>query len=62
MSAMSSIASHPVCSACGDRIGVYEPVWLQLEDGSFTASALLRIDCARAQPRLFHFGCLTGDG
>jgi hypothetical protein len=59
---MSTIASYPVCSACGDRIGVYEPVWLQLEDGTVTASALLQIDRARTEPRLFHLGCLAVDG
>ena len=58
---MNTIASHPVCSACGDRIGVYEPVWLQLED-TVTASALLQIDRAGTEPRLFHLGCLTIDG
>jgi hypothetical protein len=58
---MSTTASHPVCSACGDRIGVYEPVWLELEDGTVTTSALLQIDWARTEPRLFHLSCLEVD-
>ena len=58
---MSPIASYPVCLACGDRIGVYEPVWLQLEDGSFTASGLLQIDLRSPTPRLFHLRCVEVD-
>ena len=58
---MSSIAPFPVCFACRERIGVYEPVWLQLEDGSHTVSALLQLDWRRTEPRLFHLGCLEPD-
>ena len=59
---MSPMAAYPICCACGDRIGVYEPVWRQLVDGGFAVSALLQIDWHRTRPRLFHLGCLEVDG
>ncbi len=59
---MSTIASYPVCSTYGDRIGVYEPVWLQLENGSLTVSAPLQLDWHRSEPRLLHLGCLEVEG
>jgi hypothetical protein len=53
----------PCCSRCGDRIGVYERIWVQHEDGALEESAFLRIrisDLARPI-RLFHGGCLVPD-
>jgi hypothetical protein len=29
------------CAMCGDRIGVYEPLWLELTDGSLRRSSFL---------------------
>jgi hypothetical protein len=59
--AMPSTRLKPVCGVCGDRIGVYEPIWLALDDGTLVASALLNLDDHRARidgdPRLFHIGC-----
>ena len=58
---MQSTTSKPVCGTCGDRIGVYEPIWLALDDGTYVRSALLRLDEYRARhddaPALFHLGC-----
>ena len=55
----------PLCTHCGDRIGVYEPAWLELADGSIRASSLLNIDPdtrnAENGSRLWHLGCLTPD-
>jgi hypothetical protein len=31
------------CAVCGDRIGVYEPLWWQRADGAVVASSLLRV-------------------
>ena len=64
---MPSTTSKPVCVVCGDRIGVYEPIWLALDDGTVVASALLNLDDHRPgiqrDPRLFHVGCLDpGEG
>jgi hypothetical protein len=54
-----------LCTNCGDRIGVYEPVWMELTDGSIRASSLLNIDPdarhAENRSRLWHLGCLTPD-
>ena len=62
---MPASTSKPVCGVCGDRIGVYEPIWLALDDGTLVASALLNLDDHQAEmhgdPRLFHEGCLGSD-
>jgi hypothetical protein len=62
---MPASTSQPVCGVCGDRIGVYEPIWLALDDGTLVASAVLNLDDHRAvmhgEPRLFHAGCLESD-
>jgi hypothetical protein len=59
---MATTRAKPVCGACGDRIGVYEPIWLALDDGTFVPSALLNLDEHRStiqgDPRLFHVGCV----
>jgi hypothetical protein len=59
---MPSTTSKPVCSVCGDRIGVYEPIWLALDDGALVASALLNLDdhsaAIHGDPQLFHVGCV----
>jgi hypothetical protein len=59
---MRSGTSQPVCGICGDRIGVYEPIWVALDDGTLVVSALLNLDQQRTaiegDPRLFHAGCL----
>jgi len=59
---MPTTTSNSVCGVCGDRIGVYEPIWLALDDGTLVASALLNLDDHRAaihgEPQLFHMGCV----
>jgi hypothetical protein len=59
---MPTTASNPVCGVCGGRIGVYEPIWLALDDGRLVASALLNLDdhsaAIHGDPQLFHVGCV----
>ena len=31
------------CALCGDRIGVYEPIWLELADGRLHRSSFLNL-------------------
>ena len=53
----------PVCLGCGDRIGVYEPLWVELADGGLRSSSYLNLgsDEARERSRLWHLRCLTPD-
>jgi hypothetical protein len=48
------------CALCGDRIGVYEPIWLELADGSLHRSSYLNLgDCPAHDPsRIWHIDCL----
>ena len=52
-----------VCARCGDRIGVYEPLWAELPDGTLHSSSYLnlaRCDLHR-ESRFWHLGCLAPD-
>jgi hypothetical protein len=53
----------PRCSGCGDRIGVYEPLWMRHTDGALHSSSLLNIDEAdrHRAAGLWHAACLAGD-
>lgn len=48
------------CALCGDRIGVYEPIWLERADGSLHRSSFLNLDDHPGydQSRLWHLDCL----
>ena len=49
------------CALCGDRIGVYEPIWLELADGGgrYRSSFLNLGDHPGYDPsRLWHLDCL----
>lgn len=59
---MNPVSPFPRCAACGDRIGVYEPIWLQKPDGSVVGSALLELESPARDLRLFHSGCLAAAG
>jgi hypothetical protein len=52
-----------VCARCGDRIGVYEPLWAELADGTLHSSSYLNL--ARCdlhhESRFWHLGCLAPD-
>jgi len=52
-----------LCAACGDRIGIYEPIWCEWPDGTLASSSYLNLSreqrCARA--RCWHLGCLAPD-
>ena len=52
-----------LCAMCGDRIGVYEPLWLELVDGSLHRSCYLNLgDHPGHDPsRLWHLDCLSPD-
>ena len=56
---------HPICTHCAGIIGVYEPVWIQLTDGSLRESSLLNLakDAPLGQSitRIWHAGCLAAD-
>jgi hypothetical protein len=52
------------CAGCGERIGVYEPLWLEQPDGTFSRTSLLNVSEHQQdgrQLRLFHSGCLAAD-
>lgn len=52
-----------LCAMCGDRIGVYEPLWLEMVDGSLHRSSYLNLgDHPGHDPsRLWHLDCLVPD-
>jgi hypothetical protein len=56
---MTPTELRPVCPLCGDRIGVYEPIWLERPDGTLVRSGLLALKDTRADGRIFHSGCLS---
>jgi hypothetical protein len=53
----------PGCSRCGDRIGVYDPFWMQLADGTLRSSSYLNLqwDLRPGQSllRVWHRGCVA---
>lgn len=48
------------CASCGDRVGVYEPLWLELADGSLHRSSFLNLGDFRGydSARVWHLDCL----
>jgi len=61
---MAGDTTHPVCGTCGERIGVYEPIWLKHADGTLTATSLLNLDeelQSDSHQAFFHLGCLAPD-
>jgi len=54
---------HGVCDRCGDVIGVYEPVWIEHDDGRITEGSLLGLDSdsRRKVRRTFHRDCVVPD-
>jgi len=61
MPARDDDQSFPLCAACGDRIGVYERIWVTLPDGGVERSSLLALTPQRTaqSAQLFHAGCLA---
>jgi len=51
------------CARCGDRIGVYEPLWVELGDGTLHSSSYLELGGYKSHEpwRLWHQGCLFPD-
>jgi len=62
---MAGNITQPYCAGCGQRIGVYEPIWLEFGNGTLLSTSLLNIDqepSSEQQPeRLLHLGCLAPD-
>jgi len=51
--------THPVCSSCGKRIGLYGRLWLELESGTVRSSYTMDLEDLRHQARrLWHPGCV----
>lgn len=52
-----------LCAMCCDRIGVYEPLRLELVDGSLHTSSYLNLGDhpGRDPSRLWHLDCLSPD-
>lgn len=52
-----------VCARCGDRIGVYEPLWAELPDGALHPSSYLNLPTRELhhESRFWHLGCLAPD-
>jgi hypothetical protein len=52
-----------LCAACGDRIGMYEPLWCELPGGALGSSSYLNLSCEqrRGRSRFWHIGCLAPD-
>jgi hypothetical protein len=53
-----------LCARCGDRIGVYERLWLELADGTLRSSSFLNLAQheLHGRARLWHHSCLAPDG
>jgi len=53
-----------LCARCRDRIGVHEPLWLELADGTLCSSSYLNLDRHEwhERSRLWHHGCLAPGG
>jgi len=51
------------CARCGDRVGAYEPIWLEPADGSLVRSSYPNLGEAAGhdRSRLWHFDCLIPD-
>jgi hypothetical protein len=50
--------------APGDRLGVYEPLWLELPDGTLRSTSYLNLDPHELceETSIWHHGCLVPDG
>ena len=53
---------NALCAHCGERIGVYERIWLEQADGAVRLSSVLAMLEGPAAPDgepLWHFDCLA---
>ena len=52
-----------LCAGCGERIGMYEPLWCELPGGALGSSSYLNLSCEqrRGRWRCWHVGCLAPD-
>lgn len=55
--------SRSLCAFCGIVVGVFEPMWMELTDGTLRDSSLLNlagdIPSGASCTRMWHFGCLA---
>ncbi len=54
-------SARPVCAMCGDRVGVYEPIWLESPDSTIHSTSLLALSGDGDTPNscvYYHLGCL----
>ena len=63
---MDDDLSFLVCTRCGDRIGVFESLWVELSDGTIHSSSFLNLgrhlgNEERRRARFWHAGCLAPD-
>ena len=61
---MAADIAHPRCAHCGDRIGIYELMWMQQADGTLANTTVLNLDDEQRlddSSRFFHVGCLAPD-
>ena len=58
---MDESRSLPVCAHCGERIGVYEPLWLEVADGTLHSSSFPNLDryAPHAPARVWHHACFA---
>jgi len=54
-----------ICAHCGDRIGVYEPLWRRHPDGTFERTSFLIMQQRQPQDPtrspVWHINCLETD-
>ncbi len=57
---MNEVSPFLRCAMCGDRIGVYEPIWLELADGSLHRSSYLNLGehPEHYEAQFWHLDCL----
>jgi hypothetical protein len=57
--------TRSVCANCRDILGVYEPIWIELTDGTLRSSSLLNISSdtpsGESCTRMWHLDCLDHD-
>ncbi|HYB30091.1 MAG TPA: hypothetical protein VEF89_26020 [Solirubrobacteraceae bacterium] len=57
---MNEVSWFLRCAMCRDRIGVYEPIWLELPDGNVHRSSYLNLGDHPGydESQLWHLDCL----
>ena len=55
---------RPLCPGCGERIGVYEPLWVITREAGAELTSWLQLSASAtaAAAALWHVSCAEGDG